>query len=502
MAEIIVYGSDEEIIKKAKMGIGRTFSSLDVNNRLAIRSNKGDLGQIVEEGLFGYRINGRQEPDFAEAGTELKVTGYKTVKQGKSERVVAKERLVLTMIDFYDVPKFSFYESHCYAKMKKILLMWYHYIEGKYKGDYYTEWVILYKFNLIPEEDKAIIEHDYETIRAKIKRGEAHLLSESDTDYLAANRKGNKDSKPRRQPYSDELAKSRSFSLKPKYMTMLINSSWFVNNVITKDTLTAEKEVSGFTADEVRGKGLSNAIVERMRPYLSMSLSAIDGKLGKGITRSSYDYLYRYVRAMLNTQCDPEDLDEFRKAGIKVKTVRLDANGTPEEDTSLPAFRFADLAREEDWFESSLRDRLTSEKYLFCVFTPVDRQKKEYVFSNAFVWGVPDSDLDGDIREVWEITRSLAVTPNGIRIETKPLKTGGVSHPNNLPKSSWGKCMHVRPHTSRSAYRLFTDADDDEESLRRFADLIPDGTGRMMTRQCFFFNKKYIKHVIEEHDLR
>lgn len=44
----------------------------------------------------------------------------------------------------------------------------------------------------LPEKDLLIIKHDFEVIVDKIKRGKAHLLSEGDTEYLTACRKGNK----------------------------------------------------------------------------------------------------------------------------------------------------------------------------------------------------------------------------------------------------------------------------------------------------------------------
>lgn len=41
-----------------------------------------------------------------------------------------------------------------------------------------------------PEEDLAIIEHDWKTIMRKVRAGRAHELSEGDTLYLAACTKG------------------------------------------------------------------------------------------------------------------------------------------------------------------------------------------------------------------------------------------------------------------------------------------------------------------------
>ena len=55
----------------------------------------------------------------------------------------------------------------------------------------------------LPEKDLLIIRQDFDTIVNKIKKGKAHELSEGDTDYLAACRKGQKGEKERKQPFSE-----------------------------------------------------------------------------------------------------------------------------------------------------------------------------------------------------------------------------------------------------------------------------------------------------------
>lgn len=64
------------------------------------KRNKGNLGQMIEECYFHYKCNNDARPDFAEAGVELKVTPYKQYQNGS---LSAKERLILTMIDYCSV---------------------------------------------------------------------------------------------------------------------------------------------------------------------------------------------------------------------------------------------------------------------------------------------------------------------------------------------------------------------------------------------------------------
>ena len=59
--------------------------------------NKGSLGQLVEQVLFGITTNNDSEPDFMPAVIELKVTPYKKLNDNK---LTTKERLVLNVINF------------------------------------------------------------------------------------------------------------------------------------------------------------------------------------------------------------------------------------------------------------------------------------------------------------------------------------------------------------------------------------------------------------------
>ncbi len=100
----------------AKRLIGKTFADVckkdDINKAMVVRETtnyevkhenkkrKGGLGELIEERFFHYQTNNDARPDFDKAGIELKVTPY---KQNKNGTLVAKERLILTMIDYFSV---------------------------------------------------------------------------------------------------------------------------------------------------------------------------------------------------------------------------------------------------------------------------------------------------------------------------------------------------------------------------------------------------------------
>src|SRR5690606_30497619 len=143
------------------------------------KKRKGGLGEIIEERFFHYKSNNDSRPDFDKAGVELKVTPYKINKNGS---IVAKERLIITMIDYFSVINETFEESHLWQKAKLILIVYYVYQqEIESRLDYKIGYV---KLITPPKQDIKIIKHDFEVIAKKIREGKAHALSESDTEYV------------------------------------------------------------------------------------------------------------------------------------------------------------------------------------------------------------------------------------------------------------------------------------------------------------------------------
>lgn len=177
---------------------------------------KGGIGNLIEECWFGYRANSDSEADFPKAGVELKVTPYMKNKRGFR----AKERLVLTMINYMEVVKEKDFEhSHLWDKAQLMLLVWYLHISGQSDMDSTVDYVQLFT---PPEEDLKIIQNDYDKIIGKIRAGKAHELSEGDTLYLGACTKSASSKNRREQPYSEIPAKPRAFSFKNSYMTYVL----------------------------------------------------------------------------------------------------------------------------------------------------------------------------------------------------------------------------------------------------------------------------------------
>ena len=87
------YVTKESILRRAREIKGIPLRNVDKTGRLA--TGKGAIGTVIEESWFGYTPNSESEPDFPEAGVELKVTPYLRGKNG----IRAKERLVCNIIN-------------------------------------------------------------------------------------------------------------------------------------------------------------------------------------------------------------------------------------------------------------------------------------------------------------------------------------------------------------------------------------------------------------------
>ena len=162
--------------------------------------------------------------------------------------------------------------------------------------------------------------------------------------------------------------------------------------------------------------------------------------------------------------------EEFEKASIVVKSIRIGKNDKIKESMSFPTFRFKELVKEE-WEESKFGNYLRETRFLFVVYK-FDRNDVLRLRGCQF-WNIPYEDLETDVKLVWEKTKQ--VLREGLQV----IETNGV-HRNNFPKASENPVCHVRPH-ARNAQDTFE---------------LPDG--RQYPKQCFWLNNTYIYQQIQD----
>lgn len=417
------------------------------------KKRKGGLGEIIEERYFHYPANNDARPDFDKAGVELKVTPY---KQNKNGSFSAKERLILTMTDYFKVVNEEFEDSHMWQKARLILLVYYLYQkEIENRLDYKIGYVNLFT---PPEEDIKIIKQDFEVIKQKIKDGKAHELSEADTLYLGAAPKAATSKNRRKQPYSDELAKPRAFSFKTSYMTYILNH-YIIPGKNTYESIIKEKTEESF----------EDYVIHKIEQYRDNTVHELCDKF-----QIPYkDKKPKNLEAMLTYRMlgiKGNHAEEFEKANIVIKTIRINKNNRIKENMSFPIFKFKELI-EEEWDDSTFGNYLRETKFLFVVYKYDDND--ELRLKGCQFWNIPYDDLEKEVKVVWEKTKQLI--KNGLKIEVKNGKNC-----SNLPKISENRVCHVRPH-GRNAQDTYE---------------LPDG--RRLTKQCFWLNNSYILSQLDK----
>lgn len=444
------YVTKEAILQRAQEIRGIPLREIDRTGRL--KTGKGAVGTVIEESWFGYTPNPGAEPDFPEAGVELKVTPYVRRKNG----IRAKERLVCNIINYMEEYDKTFQTSAFWHKCSTMLLMSYEHLVGRPKGDLRIDEAVLFSF---PEEDLAIIRHDWQTIMEKVRAGRAHELSEGDTLYLAACTKGVNAASVRRQPFSDIPAKQRAYSLKASYMTQILDRYIFGNEESPRIIKSAEL---------LRTQTFEEYIIGRVSPYYGMTQREL--KENFGIESDAKSLNEMLLARMLDVKGRIAQTEEFQKAGIVPKTIRVQRNGRVKESMSFPTFDFIELSREETWEESELYNYLAPTRFMFVIFR--QRADGEYAFDRVMFWNIPNDDLD-EVRRVWE--RTVRTIRKGVRMIQTPR---GIS--NDLPQRDESPVAHVRPHGKNASDKL----------------PLPDG--RMMSRQCFWLNNTYIAEQIRK----
>jgi DNA mismatch repair protein MutH len=421
---------------------------------------KGNFGQILEKFYFGYEPNSDAEPDFKEAGIELKSSPLKTLKNGEFR---SKERLVLNIINYLEVHKEDFENSSFWKKNAHLLLVFYLHDKDLDLLDYLIKLVDDWQY---PNEDLKIIKHDWETINQKIKDGKAHELSEGDTFYLGACTKGSTALKSYRdQPFNNEKAKQRAYSLKQGYVNHIIA------NIAQEESAVYGKIIEQPEILDIV-QSIEDVVISKFQPFYGKSAEQIEQELDLDLNQKAKSYFANLTNAILGLKLG-QKIAEFEKADIQVKTIRLKENNLPKEDISFPTFEYQELI-ETDWEDSDFKNILES-KFFFVFY---QFEEEQLILRKVKFWNMPHSDII-EAKSVWDkmkITVSKGeivkeVTDKGIR------KT-------YFPKKMENRISHVRPHAKNANDTYILPVVDKLTGLTEY------------TKHCFWLNASYVKDEI------
>ncbi len=420
-------------------------------------SGKGNFGQILEKYYFLYEPNSESEPDFAIAGLELKST---PLKQLQTNEFRSKERLVLNIINYLEVVNQEFETSSFWKKNANILLVFYLHQTGYNILDYLIKLVDEWNF---PNTDLEIIKKDWQIIKQKIENGKAHELSEGDTFYLGACTKGGKGGNLRAQPNSDIPAKQRAYSLKQGYVNHIIAS------IANEPTGIYGKLISSVAIAKIQT--IEDVVISKFKPYYGKTIEQILALTGVELNTKAKSFYASLTKAILGIELNKE-IEEFEKAEIIVKTVRLKENNLPKEDISFPNFKYEEIVNEE-WDDSDFKDIL-EHKFLFVFF---QFENKQLVLRKVKFWNMPYSDIM-EAEKVWAKTKDIVANGQIVKEIRKGIRL------TNFPNKKFNSVSHVRPHASNAAdtYPLPT-----RDGLTNATEY---------TKQCFWLNNTYVRDEI------
>lgn len=373
--------------------------------------------------------------------------------------------MVLNIINYFNVVNQNFENSDFIKKNANILLIFYLHQAGYDILDYLIKLVDEWSF---PSTDLEIIKKDWETITKKIADGKAHELSEGDTFYLGACTKGVNALSVRKQPFSEIPAKQRAYSFKQGYVNHIIasiaNEPTEIYGKLIPSVAVAKKQ----TIEEI--------VISKFKPFYGKTEEEILQKLGLDLNRKAKSFYASLTKAILGISLDKE-IEEFEKAEIIVKTVRLKENDLPKEDISFPTFKYQELVN-EDWENSDFKDIL-EHKFLFVFF---QFQGDKLVLRKVKFWNMPYSDLL-EVEKVWTKTQQI-IAKGEIVKGFKTDKNGKVSRETNFPNKEFSNISHVRPHAK--------DASDIYPLPKK------DKLTKQMeyTKHCFWLNNSYVRDEI------
>ena len=454
--------NQESIIERAQLIKGKTLSYVANNSpypqEMLNTANKGQVGNFIEKHWFGIENNSRSEPDFKEAGIELKVS---PIKEKGQNSLVVKERTKICKINYKKLVEEDWKNSHAKNKLNKILFIFY-----KFNRDNWNEQKILdFKlWNLSSEE--LVISNEWFKTRDQVQDGDANDLSEGNYKVLAPCTSGTGRLEPQpNQDYKD--APERSFALKQPFVNFLWNSlDVSMDYESTKATLDLSLHDESFDAQVLsKINNFSGKTIGDIVNTFSISIPK-----GKAAMRS-------IIMKLLGFQNSQSRIKEFEQSGIEIKVIPINAESKSlYESISFPAIKFKEFA-DEIWEDSTLSLQISR-----ILFIPVGRNQRfvninNRVLEKAFFWSPSDKELE-IIKKEW--SNYQKIVKEGVSIEKIPMNTKkGFKEVTSLPNESSTKIIHLRTHAQGSN-------DRDVDSF-----------GTSIVKHSFWLNKKFVKKLIQ-----
>lgn len=248
-------------------------------------------------------------------------------------------------------------------------------------------------------------------------------------------------------------------------------------NAVSNIDISSERN-SLFTTKQLKTNSFEQIILNHFKPWIGKSVKEIIEHFIPGTHTRAKDI--NYVAACLiasegklngRGQQHIENTDEFKKSGIRLKTISVYSNGRLKEGMSYENIDYEELYDNSDWYESTTYE-LFSSRFLFLVFRHPTIKSGSFhydfgpmILERVFFWTMPQKDLDV-ARKYWSNIREHVLKDE---IALKYFWKAG-NH----------RLFHVRPKGNANSYKN--------------AAINPNGGKADKT--CYWFNREYVADII------
>lgn len=265
------------------------------------------------------------------------------------------------------------------------------------------------------------------------------------------------------QPFSSKGAPRRAFSLKMAYMRTVLQyvleskENAVTNFSLPQKQLVTEEELAQYTFDEI--------LLKRFAPYIGEDYRDVAIQKGVDLSHNPKNKFAMIANAIAATDkcANINRSEEFVKAGLTMKTIRIQQNGSIKESMSFENIDYIEVAECDDWLDSRLYE-LFSSRFMFVVFKEQHKGKEDYVLGDVFFWTMPQGDLNW-AEDYWNHIKANILA-------------------NHISEEYWWKGkdkkkFHVRPKAQKSK------------------DLAPTINGGYAKKFCYWFNNDYVRSIID-----
>ena len=472
---------EASIMARARMLKGKTlgyvYENTPYDEEKENPKDKGNIGNFIQKNWFGIPKNNSPEPDFEEAGIELKACPIKKItdKKLKTRELKTDQRTKICSINYMALYKENWESSHAKKKLNKVLFVFHERKESD--EDMRDKKVLDVALWELSKQDRIdVIMNDWSIAFDMNFNGKSHELSERFFDILSTSRAtggktidGVKDLVEQPIQTYSRYAKKRAFSLKQGFTNQFWKELRKPNNFESiVDTLNISK-----TDD------YETTLINSITKYKGKTIGEISNifnipvPIGKAAVAT-------IIKMMIGFKSVKSKIKEFEQLGISVKTIPIKtSDNSLYEAISFPKFVIKEFTQ-ENWDESTLSDYLNR-----ILFIPVSREKrkgidiKDRVLEKPFFWSPSTKEIE-IIKREWESYKKQA--SQKLNIYRKPWKNkkGYVEQITNLSNETETEAIHIRPHG--------IDSDDRDE----------DNFGTSVVKQSFWLNKEFVYKLIQD----